>query len=55
LLMGLPWCVAALGPVVAGVLADPARGGTPAGALGWFMLLMPLGLVAALRVQPRKA
>ena len=47
LLMGLPWCVAALGPVVAGVLADPARGGTPAGALGWFMLLMPLGLAAA--------
>ena len=53
LLMGMPWCVAALGPVVAGVLADPARGGTPAGALGWFMLLMPLGLVAALRVRSR--
>ncbi len=55
LLMGLPWCVAALGPVVAGVLADPARGGTPAGALGWFMLLMPLGLAAALRVRSRTA
>jgi FSR family fosmidomycin resistance protein-like MFS transporter len=55
MLMGLPWCVAALGPVVAGVLADPARGGTPAGALGWFMLLMPLGLAAALRVRPRTA
>jgi FSR family fosmidomycin resistance protein-like MFS transporter len=55
LLMGLPWCVAALGPVVAGILADPARGGTPAGALGWFMLLMPLGLAAALRVRPRRA
>jgi FSR family fosmidomycin resistance protein-like MFS transporter len=55
LLMGLPWCVAALGPVVAGVLADPVRGGTPAGALSWFLLLMPLGLVAALRVRPRKA
>ena len=53
LLMGLPWSVAALGPVIAGVLADPARGGTPAGALGWFMLLMPLGLVAGLRVRPR--
>jgi FSR family fosmidomycin resistance protein-like MFS transporter len=53
LLMGLPWCIAALGPVVAGLLADPARGGTPAGALGWFMLLMPLGLVAALRVRSR--
>jgi FSR family fosmidomycin resistance protein-like MFS transporter len=55
LLMGLPWCVASLGPVVAGVLADPARGGTPAGALGWFMLLMPLGLVAALSARSRKA
>jgi MFS transporter, FSR family, fosmidomycin resistance protein len=55
MLMGLPWCVAALGPVVAGVLADPARGGTPAGALGWFMLLMPLGLVAAHRVRSRDA
>jgi FSR family fosmidomycin resistance protein-like MFS transporter len=53
LLMGLPWCVAALGPVVAGLLADPTRGGTPAGALGWFMLLMPLGLAAAVRVRPR--
>jgi FSR family fosmidomycin resistance protein-like MFS transporter len=55
LLMGLPWCVASLGPVVAGVLADPARGGTPAGALGWFMLLLPLGLVAALSVRSRTA
>jgi FSR family fosmidomycin resistance protein-like MFS transporter len=55
LLMGLPWCVAALGPVVAGVLADPDRGGTPAGALGWFMLLMPFGLVAALSVRSRRA
>jgi hypothetical protein len=55
LLMGLPWCVAALGPVVAGVLADPARGGTPAGALAWFMLLMPLGLAAALSVRSRNA
>jgi FSR family fosmidomycin resistance protein-like MFS transporter len=55
LLMGLPWCIAALGPFVAGVLADPARGGTPAGALGWFLWLMPLGLAAAVCVRPRKA
>jgi FSR family fosmidomycin resistance protein-like MFS transporter len=55
LLMGLPWCIAALGPVVAGLLADPARGGTPAGALGWFMLLLPLGLIAAVRVRSRTA
>lgn len=54
LLMGLPWCVASLGPLVAGVLADPARGGTPAGALGWFLLLLPLGLVAALCVRSRR-
>lgn len=53
LLMGMPWCLAALGPVVAGVLADPARGGTPAGALGWFLLLMPFTLAAGLLVRPR--
>ncbi len=53
LLMGMPWCVAAVGPVVAGLLADPARGGTPAGALGWFLLLMPLTLAASLLVRPR--
>ena len=35
LLMGLPWCVAALGPVVAGVLAEPAHGGSPVIALSW--------------------
>jgi FSR family fosmidomycin resistance protein-like MFS transporter len=47
LLMGLPWCVAAVGPGVAGLLADPARGGTPAAALGWLGLCIPLALVAA--------
>ncbi len=55
LLMGLPWCLAALGPVAAGILADPARGGTPAGALGWFLLLVPLALLASLLVRPRRA
>ena len=55
LLMGMPWCIAALGPVVAGLLADPARGGTPAGALGWFLLLMPFTLAASLLVRPRRA
>jgi FSR family fosmidomycin resistance protein-like MFS transporter len=53
LLMGMPWCIAAVGPVVAGLLADPSRGGTPAGALGWFLLLMPLTLSASLLVRPR--
>jgi FSR family fosmidomycin resistance protein-like MFS transporter len=53
LLMGMPWCVAALGPVVAGLLADPSRGGTPAGALAYFAMLMPLALGASLFVRPR--
>ncbi len=53
LLMGMPWCLAAIGPVVAGLLADPGRGGTPAGALGWFLFLMPLTLGASLLVRPR--
>lgn len=55
LLMGLPWCLAAVGPVIAGVLADPARGGTPAAALGYFLLLIPLGFAAALLVRPRRS
>ncbi len=53
LLMGMPWCVAAVGPVVAGVLADPARGGTPASALLWFLWLIPLTLLASALVRPR--
>ncbi|HVO12775.1 MAG TPA: MFS transporter [Vicinamibacteria bacterium] len=53
LLMGLPWVVATLGPLLGGLLADPARGGTPARALGWFALLIPLALLAARFVRPR--
>ena len=55
LLMGLAWCVGAVGPVTAGWLADPARGGTPAGALAWLGLALPLALVASLGVRPRRA
>ncbi len=55
LLMGLAWCVGAVGPVTAGWLADPARGGTPAGALAWLGLALPLALVASLGVKPRRA
>lgn len=55
LLMGMPWCVAALGPVIAGVLAAPARGGTAGAALGWFALLVPLAVVASFFVRPRAA
>jgi FSR family fosmidomycin resistance protein-like MFS transporter len=53
LLMGLAWCVGAIGPVTAGWLADPARGGTPAAALAWLGLALPLALVASLGVRPR--
>jgi MFS transporter, FSR family, fosmidomycin resistance protein len=55
LLMGLAWCVGAVGPVTAGWLADPARGGTPAGALAWLALALPLALAASLGVRPRRA
>jgi len=55
LLMGLAWCVGAVGPVTAGWLADPARGGTPAGALAWLGLALPLALAASLGVTSRRA
>jgi len=55
LLMGLAWCVGAVGPVTAGWLADPTRGGTPAGALAWLSLALPLALAASLAVRPRRA
>ncbi len=55
LLMGLPWCVAALGPGIAGYLADPRRGGNPTLALSWMALCLPLVLVAATQVPARKA
>jgi FSR family fosmidomycin resistance protein-like MFS transporter len=47
LLMGLPWCLAAMTPAIAGTLADPSNGGTPAGALRWIFLTIPAALVAA--------
>jgi MFS transporter, FSR family, fosmidomycin resistance protein len=55
LLMGLPWCVAALGPVLAGLLAEPTHGGSPALALSWLGLAIPLALVASVAVRPRRA
>jgi FSR family fosmidomycin resistance protein-like MFS transporter len=54
MLMGLAWCVGALGPVTAGWLADPTRGGTPAAALAWLGLALPLALAASLAVRPRR-
>ena len=53
-LMGLARCVGVLGSVTAGWLADPARGGSPAGALTWLALALPMALVASLGVRPRQ-
>lgn len=53
LLMGLPWCVAAIGPVIAGVLAEPSRGGSPALALSWLGFAIPVALLAASFVPSR--
>jgi FSR family fosmidomycin resistance protein-like MFS transporter len=48
LLMGAPWCLAAVSPLVAGTLADSSRGGTPARALTWVGLAVPAALFASL-------
>jgi MFS transporter, FSR family, fosmidomycin resistance protein len=53
LLMGLPACLSALAPVVAGSLASAARGGTPAGALRWMTLCVPATFVFCL-LLPRR-
>jgi FSR family fosmidomycin resistance protein-like MFS transporter len=53
LLMGMPWCLAALGPAIAGYLADPRRGGHPTAALTWMALCIPLVLAAAALVPAR--
>jgi FSR family fosmidomycin resistance protein-like MFS transporter len=48
LLMGLPWLVSAPAPSLAGYLADPGRGGTPAMALAIIGTCSPLAALAAL-------
>jgi hypothetical protein len=53
-LMGMPWCVAAVSPVIAGVLADPSRGGTPTRALWSLGLAIPLALAASVFVTSRR-
>jgi FSR family fosmidomycin resistance protein-like MFS transporter len=55
LLMGLPWCLAAFAPAIAGGLANPAHGGTPAGALRWMALSVPATLAFCLWLPPRRA
>lgn len=52
-LMGLPWVFAAGAPAIVGVLADPARGGTPFAALAWMGLCLPLALLATAWLRPR--
>jgi FSR family fosmidomycin resistance protein-like MFS transporter len=54
LLMGFPWCFASLAPVIVGHLADPARAGNPATALGWLSLCVPCTLVVSALVPRRK-
>jgi MFS family permease len=56
LLMGLPWCLAASASVIAGILADPARGGSPSSALTWIALGIPvtIGASALLRESDRR-
>jgi MFS transporter, FSR family, fosmidomycin resistance protein len=44
LLMGLPWCFSAFGPVISASLAEPSSGGTPASALHWMALCIPVTL-----------
>ncbi|MGV8038974.1 MAG: MFS transporter [Thermoanaerobaculaceae bacterium] len=53
LLMGVPWCLGAIGPVAAGALAEPSHGGSPTLALSWLGLAIPLALASALLVRPR--
>jgi MFS transporter, FSR family, fosmidomycin resistance protein len=54
LLMGMPWCIAALASVISGTLADPARGGHPAAALTWMAVCIPATLCSSMFVQPRR-
>jgi MFS transporter, FSR family, fosmidomycin resistance protein len=54
LLMGLPWLLSAPAPSLAGYLADPVRGGTPALALTYLGICSPLAALAALSLPGRK-
>ncbi len=51
ILMGLPWCVSALSPLIAGNLANAASGGSAALALGWFTTCIPVALLISLTVS----
>ena len=55
LLMGLPWCLAAVAPAAAGLLGDPAHGGSPARALAWVGLAVPMALATSAAFRPRRA
>ena len=55
LLMGLPWCIAALAPSLAGALAEPSHGGTPDRALSWMALSLPVTLLVSTTLPKRGA
>lgn len=54
LLMGVPWCFASLSSVIAGTLADPARGGSPSSALTWIALCIPVTIGASALLRPKE-
>jgi MFS family permease len=54
-LMGLPWCLAAVAPVTAGLLGDAAHGGSPARALAWVGLAIPLALATSASLRSQRA
>ncbi len=54
ILMGFPWCFASAAPMIAGLLADPSSGGTPARALAWLGLAIPASLLAGSCVGPAR-
>lgn len=52
LLMGLPWCVAALTPAIVGHLAS-LPGGGPGSAIAWMLVTAPATLVACALISAR--
>jgi FSR family fosmidomycin resistance protein-like MFS transporter len=54
LLMGLPWCVAAVAPAIVGRLAEPGHGGNTTSALGWLGITIAGAFAASLFVPKRR-
>jgi MFS transporter, FSR family, fosmidomycin resistance protein len=53
LLMGVPWCIASLIPVIVGHLANPVHGGNTTFALSWLGLAVVGSIFAGSRVPNR--